>query len=229
MTYVQPATANQPLGPESIFKVVNVGHTPVDLMYDSRTWHWEPGQVQYVPFPVVALHLGDPRSVGAPSAYRDRHHAPVFIPSREQEVARLRQLYGGTFFGEQDSFIGVPYDERTKELGEPYRLPHPEMEVFDTDDNRVYTVLDDPRGERAATMTPVSAMSFDDQLAALQRQMNALLAQRNMSTEQHAPVGPPPDTDDPGVHAPYVEPEPMLRGGVPVDVEMSDADLPSDD
>lgn len=236
MTFVQPQTA-EPLGPESVVQVTNLDDKPLTLDYDSRTYRWnshgEKGDTQWVPFPIVALHFGDPRAIANPAAYRDRHHAPNFIASREQEVSRLRQQYGGTFHGDQHTFTGIPFNEYTKEFGDPYDLPIPHVEVHDSEGNRVYTVLEDPMGEKAQPLVPATGISTEEQLAAMQRQIEAtqaqmerLMAARNEEPPTNAIIPPPEDTGSRGTHTAYTEPTP--RGGVAVDVEPPDS-LPSDD
>lgn len=217
--------------PESVFRVKNVSDEPLSITWDSRTYTVPPAQERFLPFAVVAHAFGDPRAASsvAASTYTDPYtRYPTWISDRASEVKRLRTLYGGTFKGDQRSFKGID-DE-----GNEYRLPHPQVEVYDTDGNPVPTVLDDPTGDQAAAaagLIDVTTTSVPDQIAHLQKQLNALLLAQNQnppaSVQQSQPT---PDLED-TTHEPFTPSDEPGHARAKLDVSPDAAitDLPTDD
>jgi hypothetical protein len=57
--------------------------------------------------------------------------------------------------------------------------PIPDVEIYDQDDQRIYTVAEDPDGEHQLSPTSANQYSQDDQIARLQRQIDLLKKQAN--------------------------------------------------
>lgn len=136
-------------------RVRNVGDDPVRVQWDGRTYTVKPNSETFMPFEAAKLWFGDPRSGGAVASHRDVMGLVSWIPDRATEVRRLRALY--------DNQMG---DERTI-------LNHPLVEVYTQAGTRVYTVLDDPDGERTSPAVQTVA-DHAGLLAQVQRQQQTI-------------------------------------------------------
>lgn len=202
-------------GPGDFVRVVNQGADDLRLQWDSRHFTVPAGGESFVPFELAAKDFGDPRSSANIAALRDENGAVSFVADRATEVRRLRVLYDNGF-------------------GDETRIKnHPTVEVYDLEGNRIYTVLDDPDGER---VTPAVQSSFDqaDLMATVQRQqrlLDQLMKQAGMTTDAnlaHTVVAPDTATTElTGVPDPfYVDP---ADPDAPAVAEPEDGDVPPED
>jgi|SRR5215471_2215684 len=179
------------LADTDILRVVNKGEQTFRMMYDSRNYNLVPNEDQFVPFPAIALWFGDPRSAAAVGSLQDERGVRTWVPDRETEVRRLRAKY--------DNRMG---DESLIEN-------HPSVEIYTLDNERVYTVLDDPTGDRV--IAAVSTVADQRDLAALvakqQLQIEALtqIVTASQSSGEAGIPTPEPITQPP----PIPEPPPI--------------------
>jgi hypothetical protein len=87
--------------PDQQFIITNNGDEALRLRWDSRTYVIEPSDHKVVPFDVVRVYYGDPRSVGKVEQKYDeqreiggRKNPNAYIAARNAEVDRLAVLYG---------------------------------------------------------------------------------------------------------------------------------------
>lgn len=158
------------------------------FMWNSRPYPLPAGGDVLMPFECAALWFGDPRSSTNVMSIRDEQGVVTWVGDRATEVRRLRTKYDNQF-GDETQIVNAP-----------------KVEVYDLDDNRIYTVLDDPQGDTTSLVTNTVA----DQatlLAQLQRQdrmiralmeaqgmdpnadPNALVAQPNTFDEDDDKIG----------------------------------------
>lgn len=160
----------------SLVRVVNKGEKPYTIMYDSISYVLQPGKDTWVPFPAVALWFGDPRSAGTLASIVDERGVRTYVPDRETEVRRLRVKYGNAF-GDESVVTG-----------------YPDVELYDMDNDRVMSVLDDPTGENVmpaqSTVADQSNLMTIIQRQQAQIDQLAKLAGLNQSAESQ--VNPVP-------------------------------------
>lgn len=137
---------------------------PLDLMWDSRKYTIPAGGEGFAPFNAIALALGDPRSAEAMQSIKDEAGNVGFVLDRATEVRRLR----------------TKYDNQTGNEGEI--LYAPQAEVYDLEDNRIRTVLDDPQGEAVIPIetTAVDRDALYAQIARQQRMIEMLAEQQGI-------------------------------------------------
>ena len=74
--------------------IQNVGDKTVTFKLPRQKFIIEPGQIAFVPFNLVRIYFGDPRSIAGTRRMFDDSTGKGTIPSRELEVTRLKTLYG---------------------------------------------------------------------------------------------------------------------------------------
>lgn len=158
------------LDPEGILRVVNQDPIAHTVKWNSRRYKLEPGKDVFIPAACAYTWFGDPRSTNIYQSITTPEGTVYFVPDRASEVRRLRIKYGGGFDGDEQSFDGVP------------ALPN--VEVYDTDGNRVTTVLDDPTGD---SVTPALITTSDEtdlrKTVAQQQRLIAALMEANGMNE----------------------------------------------
>lgn len=120
-----------------ILKVTNIGRKLFRGQWDLVDYVIPPGGTDFMPFEAMKLFFGDPRSTNQVRSMRDSRGITSFLPDRQTEVRRLRLLYShgfGDFTGNEGSDV----------VWEQDKIPH--IEVRTLNDERIYTVLDDPAG-----------------------------------------------------------------------------------
>lgn len=115
-----------------VVKVINKQPELVTWQYNSTPYPLRPGIPAIVPVEAMWLWMGHPDAVDI-----DERRRP-----RTEEYRRLQIKYGA-------------YADRQWEDVKP------RIEVYDLDDNRIYTVVDDPDGER---LTPETRTIHENQL-----------------------------------------------------------------
>jgi len=181
---------------------------PVVLQWNSRTWTVPVGgETHGIPFEVIKKDFGDPRSTDRVVAVRETPNSmPEFIPDRMTEVRRLQQLYQNTVIRFREY---VPGDRSFLEEGITDRAP--KVEVYTLAGDRIYTVLDDPYGDRVVAAVPTR--SDRDALAAQLAAQSELMAKMQAEVEElrnQLAVGSI-ETDAPPDNPAFVDPRPDPR------------------
>ncbi len=129
---------------------------------ERRRWVVEPGQFVSVPFDVVRIYFGDPRSiVGSPKRFKDSKEEGI-IPDRVEELRRLATLYG-------------LYDQGLETL--PQRAPNCRIETFDGDE--IITPIVDPHGEFSLGNTGLTSSDIKNMT-----DMTALIARHEKQLDE---------------------------------------------
>jgi hypothetical protein len=181
---------------EDMVYVKNVGDFPVEFGWNSKYVTIEPGHTKPLQLEALINIAGDPRSTDHPQRVwlDEQHTEDLYIPSRSDEVKRLRHRMG-IMWGDSRSFEALreitqddPAHGRMKGQFEEYDPKLPQLEVTDDQGKRVFTVLEDPTGERAAGVTRegVSTMNLADEIDRLKRQL--VLMEESMDRGQQAPL-----------------------------------------
>jgi hypothetical protein len=129
----------------------------------------EAGQAKLVPFDLVRVFFGDPRSVpGVQGRTEDKRGVVGDIPPREHEIRRLATLYG-------------LYDANAEML--PFAVP--QVAIHTADDIEVICPATDPDGEHVYGYTHDTAEVHDvaTQLANMRQQI-AMLEQQAKAEEK---------------------------------------------
>ena len=219
-------------------RVKNVGTKDAVLRYNSIPYIVRAGDESTVPFEAMCLWLGDPRANDVPqTTSADQGGDVKYIPTRDDEITRLRQLYGMHSMGGSLELVeGV--DAETGRT-----IEYPRMEVTLSSGERLYTVLEDPTGAQANgnLPTPIVARhdkATNDVIDRLEREI-AMLKEQKVREEAgfvpgHAPYEPLSESDLPRDEAPDPTAAPLPRGKADnIDFESAvpgdpDADEPDD-
>ena len=160
------------------FRIINESNTTATFIWNKRTWHVEPGQAAFVPFDVVRLYFGDPRSVtGTTKRYRDSK-GEGDIPKREEEVRRLCVLYG-------------VYGEDTQRLTD--KIPKFSIETASGD--KLITPAEDRNGKAVQPKEIAQDIKTVDDLAAIIQQQQLQLNELIRHKEKMVMNGPNTDDD----------------------------------
>lgn len=192
---------------DGIVMAVNDGEKEVTLMYDSRTYRLEPGKTVPMPFAAACLWFGDPRASESVQSLRDSRGLVAFIPDRDTEVRRLRAKYDNQM-GDERVITGAPH-----------------VSLFSIPENeRIYTVLDDPQGDRVIEAS-TTVQEQHDLMTIVQRQQKQieLLTQAFANTQQNqqtgfSPVAPGVDREE-DADRPAPEPEPSPPASEPTTMQ----------
>lgn len=205
-TQTQQQTATDDAAPGTVtlgdwVRVRNVGDEPVKVQWDSRVYKVPVNGETFMPFEAAKLWFGDPRSGGNVASHRDVMGMVSWIPDRATEVRRLRALYDNQFG-----------DERVI-------ANHPHVEVYTQQGDRVYTVLDDPDGERTspAVQSIMDHASLLDQVRRQQATIDLLVQQAGIG-------GPATVEDDVVVDDVVVDDNPQMMTTLPSDDRTPHAD-----
>jgi hypothetical protein len=182
----------------------------LDIGWDNVVYRLERDKPGFVPAAAAWSAFGDPRSGAVVTSSRTRRGTVGFVPDRATEVRRLRQKYAN-HDGDDTQFQDVPV-----------------VEVYDLQNNRLTTVLDDPSGQTVTAA--VQTVAGHEQLLAIinrQQQMLAeLYAAAGLADKADAVTGdvtaadlgyeeePPPsgdlpeDTSEPGASNEFMQTQP---------------------
>jgi hypothetical protein len=130
------------------------------------------GQAKLVPFDLIRVFFGDPRSVmGVKGRTENSKGAVGDIPPRENEIRRLATLYG-------------IYEANAPML--PTAVP--DVTITNADDEEIICVAADPEGEHAYGYTRDSAEVYDvaTQLENMRAQIKQLEAAQKAETKRGA-------------------------------------------
>jgi hypothetical protein len=158
-----------------ILKVTNVGTKLFRGAWDLVDYVIPPGSSDYLPFEIICVCFGDPRSSATVRSHRDARGIVGFLPDRQSEVRRLRLLYSHGF----GDFTGK---EGVDVVWEADKIPHVEVETLQG--QRVFTVLDDPAG--SSVIPALTSQADEDRLRAVVeeqgRLIRSLMDRMNMSS-----------------------------------------------
>lgn len=130
----------------------NLREQPLRLAWDGRMYHIPYMGDAYIPFDCMKMYFGDPRSGQIVNRIRDKHNQDQVIPDRLAEVQRLRYYWQETDVRFREFIPG----DRTL-LDEPISDRIPDVEVYALTGDRIFTVIDDPHGDRIIAATPTIA------------------------------------------------------------------------
>ena len=75
------------------FRIVNEDEHTITLTWAGKSWTVEPNGTAFVPFDVIRLHFGDPRSImGHKKVFHDSHGSGTIPPPRERTVSSSYSL-----------------------------------------------------------------------------------------------------------------------------------------
>ena len=177
--------------PGDLLEVHNNEDYELKLTWDGRSFLVGPHRKRMVPFEQVVNHFGHPYAGAEEHKVSDESGVWHVVPTREDERARV-SLKGGWDIGS------------TRTGGLQVLVRPPNVEIFDQDGNRVWTVLEDPdgshQGQGPAAVDPLG--DNREQIARLTRQLKALEMQveansRDLHVPDAAPAGDLPDLDVP--------------------------------
>lgn len=153
------------ISPGDFLKVHNNSDQPIVMQWDGRKVIVKPKSVGLASFEHVIHHFGDPVSGSEDNAkVTDEFGAIRYVASRETEKRRL-QMRHGWVLGARDPLLT--------------EHPIPDVEIYDQNDERIWTVAEDPDGEHQLPPSSQSSYNQDDQIARLQRQIDLLRKQAN--------------------------------------------------
>lgn len=105
------------------FRITNVGDRTYTFVWNKRTWRLQPTQSEFVPFDVIRLYFGDPRSIiGTSKSYQDSRGKGE-IAKREDEIERLAVLYGVYADGIHELMTKAPACRITTANGDEIVMP----------------------------------------------------------------------------------------------------------
>lgn len=210
----------------TILKVTNTGDRIFRGQWDQVDYVIPPGGADFMPFEAMKCFFGDPRSTDSVRSMKDHRGIVSFIPDRSEEVRRLRLLYSHGF----GDFTGK---EPREQIWEENKIPHVKVETLQ--EQRVFTVIDDPAG--SSVLPSISTQADDQRLREIVEQQGQLIrslmdriGMNSLGDLANPETAPPEDMDVPArnVYNPEtdeIEPERMEEPTA--DPQMYD-DLPED-
>jgi hypothetical protein len=108
-----------------VFRLRNDSETEtLKLSLGRRTWTIEPGSTALVPFEVIRVHWGDPRSrTGVYGKFSDSLEKG-WINKREDEIKRLGVMYG-SYANDVATLLEPEWPTHDVHYGTPKVVPHP--------------------------------------------------------------------------------------------------------
>lgn len=200
--------------PGEFCRVTNENTKPFKGKYERQVYVIDPGQTVTVPFSAAILWFGDPRSIDTVQLLRNEYGKVTnMLPSRPDEIKRLRFKHGGNLTGDESTF------EETDDNGRTFLMPHlPVVSVRTLDGDVITMVVSDPEGNNPLGAEPKPASNQSAELLEIvrkqERQINLLIKQLEINTGYE-------DTD--------VEPNDLIATtDIPL-YEPNEDELPTDD
>lgn len=169
--------------------------------YAGRLYGFPPGVAVHVPFEVVRLHWGDPRSgVAKTTAVSEDGREKIQINSRSDERQRLEVMYGVNAEILRRQIEGRAMGREMPQV--TLQQIAPKVSVMTVDGTPVDTVVSDPTGQNPVAL-PVDLSTPDAlnaRVAQMQQQLDSLMAQAAAATTH------PDDADVPEDRPPFGQP-----------------------
>lgn len=166
---------------QDTFMLTNTGDKTLTFTLPKQKFILQPGQRAFVPFNLIRIYFGDPRSIMSSRRMFEDSTGKGTIPAREQEVNRLKTIYG--VYGEDEQTLT---DVR------------PDVEIKAVTGTTIYPPLYDRDGSRSngliAPMTVGDMANLED-LSAIIAQQQAQL-NKLMQMQQSAAINETNDTTD---------------------------------
>jgi hypothetical protein len=163
--------------------VTNESDKAFQKRYAGRLYGFPPGVAVHVPFEVVRIHFGDPRSgVAKTTAVSEDGREKIQIASRADERNRLETLYGVSA-----EILRRQIESRAmgRDLGVvTLQQMAPKITVQTVEGTPVDTVISDPTGQNPVAL-PVDLSTPDAlnaRVAQMQQQLDQLMAQAAAAT-----------------------------------------------
>lgn len=146
-----------------LFQLTNLEDHLLRFTVAGKNYAVGAGQTVYVPFDLVKLYFGDPRSGLMERSYKDESGNRIHIPSRARELDRL-----GTWYG-----LEIKQNEiKAKAVKDNVAIPPlptladvaPKVKLVDGTGNEIKHVVDDPTGQ--AAVEPVSMLDSPEAIKA---------------------------------------------------------------
>lgn len=175
-----------------VFRIKNDDETVLHLSLGSRSWDIEPGGSALVPFEVIRINWGDPRSKpGVYGKFADGREKG-WINKREDEIKRLGVWYG-TYATDAATLNDTEWPIGDKAFGTPRTVPHKVrvqteggeeiiLPAFDTE-GRSYRALNNEPKDLTDEVT--YRQDLEQRMEDLQAEMRAT---RQMGTEDDTEV-----------------------------------------
>lgn len=176
--------------PGDYLKVKNNSEIPIPLTWDGRTTTIKPKSMGLASFEQVTNHFGHPAAGSTVTIATDEFGNRYDIPTRDDERKRVSVKQGW---------------ELGTSTGLTLTGPVPDVEFYDQDDNRIYTVAEDPEGHHQAPASVATPFNQGDQLARLKRQVDML------EKQMRAPDSIEDDDDIPDAPTDDIEDAPIRR------------------
>lgn len=157
-------------------RVTNNADDIVKVKYDGNTFNLPPHKEVVIPVAAAYNWFGDPRTAPKVQLLRNEQgKVNNVLPSRVDEIKRLRFKYGGDCTGNEENLDGVKI---------------PDVTVTDLDGNEVVTVLKDPEGHFGVAVSPEqeAANQNDSLLQIVKRQERQIaLMMKQLSINEDTP------------------------------------------
>jgi uncharacterized coiled-coil protein SlyX len=126
---------------------------PLKLDWNSTRYVVPPQGDAYLPFDCIKLYFGDPRATDHTLKVPNRDGTMQIIADRTTQIALLRQYWTPTSMATPGS---IHFREFIPEeaANEPISDRIPSVEIYTLAGDRIYTVVDDPRGDRVIAAVP---------------------------------------------------------------------------
>jgi len=175
--------------------VINESGEAFQKRYSGRMYGFPPNVAVHVPFEVVRIHWGDPRSgVAKTTAVSEDGREKIQIASRADERIRLETMYGVSA-----EILRRQIESRAqgRDLGVvTLEQMAPKVTVSTVEGTAVDTVVSDPTGQNPVAL-PVDLSTPDAlnaRVAQMQQQLDTLMSQAAAATAHPDDADVTPDT-----------------------------------
>ncbi len=148
------------IAPDEGCKITNHENIPLSIQWDNVVYVLPPDTEMVVPSDVAILGWGDPRSTETQQKWKHRHFGEGYIPSRPEEVFRLRQRWAG--WG----------SEQFNMFGDEGKVQAPNVTIKTLQGDKIISVVDDPDGTSAIK----SNQELTDEQMVMQAMMDKMKA-----------------------------------------------------
>lgn len=168
-----------PIDTAEVFRLRNDSETEaLDLSLNGRTFKVAPGKSALVPFELIRIYWGDPRS--RPEVYTKFSDGKErgYVNKREDEISRLGNLYG-SFATDVASLLDPAFPPNSDRYGETKHVPHP-VSVRTEAGETITLPCFDQKGDKVYAAVQTDTVDLNDQVVYrqhLEEKMDALRAE----------------------------------------------------